>query len=149
MENFWYCTESIKKTLYLTLVRPKLDYAAVAWDPHFKCDIVRLEGVQRVSACFYTNDYNWFSSVTSMLNKLDLCTLKERRKRSRLIFMYKIIPNLVNVKINVFFFLHFSNETRTKNSHRLKVARLDFLGGTEKDSVRCVVLPNLFESRNQ
>ena len=43
--------------------------------------------------------------------------------------MYKIIPNLVNVKINVFFFLHFSNETRTKNSHRLKVARLDFLGG--------------------
>ena len=102
-ENFWYCTESIKKTLYLTLVRPKLDYAAVAWDPHFKCDIVRLEGVQRVSACFYTNDYNWFSSVTSMLNKLDLCTLKERRKRSRLIFMYKIIPNFVDVKINVFF----------------------------------------------
>ena len=27
------------------------------------------------------------------------------------------------------FFLPFSNETRTKNSHRLKVARLDFLGG--------------------
>ena len=103
--NFWYCTESIKETLYLTLVRPKLDYAAVAWDPHFKCDIVRLEGVQRASACFYTNDYNWFSSVTSMLNKLDLCTLKERRKRSRLIFMYKIIPNLVDVKINVFFYL--------------------------------------------
>ena len=66
-----------------------------------------------------------------MLNKLDLCTLKERRKRSRLIFMYKIIPKLVDVKMNVFFFffLHFRNETRTKNSHRLKVARLDFLGG--------------------
>ena len=42
--------------------------------------------------------------------------------------MYKIIPNLVDVKIIVFF-LPFSNETRTKNSHRLKVARLDFLGG--------------------
>ena len=128
--NFWYFTESIKKTVYLTLVRPKLDYAAVAWDPRFKCDIVRLEAVQRASASFYTNDYNWFLSVTSMLNKLDLCTLKERRKRSRLIFMYKIIPNLVDVKMKVFFFfLHFSNETRTKNSHRLKVARLDFLGG--------------------
>ena len=63
-----------------------------------------------------------------MQNKLDLCTLKERRKRSRLIFMYKIIPNLVDVKINVFF-LPFSNETRTNNSHRLKVARLSFLGG--------------------
>ena len=64
--NFWYFSESIKKTLYLTLIWPKLDYAAVAWDPHFKCDIVRLEGVQRASACFYTNDCNWFSSVTSI-----------------------------------------------------------------------------------
>ena len=63
-----------------------------------------------------------------MLNKLDLCTLKEKRKRSRLIFMYKIIPNLVDVKINVFF-LHFSSETRTKNSHKLMVARLDVLSG--------------------
>lgn len=115
--NFWYCTESIKETLYLTLVRPKFDYAAVAWDPHFKCDIVRLEGVQRASACFYTNDYNWFSSVTSMLNKLDLCTLKERRKRSRLIFMYKIIHGLVDIKINEF--LNFTNAARTRGSHRL------------------------------
>ena len=42
--------------------------------------------------------------------------------------MYKIIPNLVHVKINVFF-LPFSNETRTENSHRLKVARLGFWAG--------------------
>ena len=113
--NFWYCTESIKKTLHVTLVRPKLEYAAVAWDPHHP----RLEGVQRATACFCTNDYNWFSSITSMLNKLDLCTIEEGRKRSRLNFMYKIIHGLVNIKINDF--LNFSNETRTRSSHRLKL----------------------------
>ena len=85
--NVWFCTESIKKTLYVTLVRPKLDYASIAWDPHFKCDFVRPEGVQRAAARFCTNDYDWSSSVTSMLEKLELCTLVERRKRSRLIFM--------------------------------------------------------------
>ena len=105
--NFWYCTESIKKTLHVTLVRPKLEYAAVAWDPHHP----RLEGVQRATACFCTNDYNWFSSITSMLNKLDLCTIEEGRK----IFMYKIIHGLVNIKINDFL------KTRTRSSHRLKL----------------------------
>ena len=35
-KNVWFCTESIKKTLYVTLVRPKLDYASVAWDPTFQ-----------------------------------------------------------------------------------------------------------------
>lgn len=31
--------------LRVTLVRPKLQYVSVAWDPYFKCDIVKLEGV--------------------------------------------------------------------------------------------------------
>ena len=37
-----------------------------------------------------------------MLNKQELCTLEEKRKRSRLIFMYKIIHGLVDIKINDF-----------------------------------------------
>ena len=72
-------------------------------------DIVRLGGVQRAAARFCTNDHNWPSSITSMLNKLDLCTLKERRRRSCLMFMYKIIYGLVDIKISGFF--NFTNET--------------------------------------
>ena len=67
--------------------------------------------MQRAAARFCTNDYNWPSSVTSMLNKLDLCTLEERRRRSRLIFMHKIIHGLVDIKI----------ETHTRSSLRLKL----------------------------
>ena len=48
--NFWYCTESTKKTPYVTLIWPKLEYTAVSWDPHFKCDIVRLEGSAKSSS---------------------------------------------------------------------------------------------------
>ena len=46
-----------------------------------------------------------------MLNKLDLCPLEERRRRSCLIFMHKIIHGLVDIKI----------ETSTRSSLRLKL----------------------------
>ena len=52
-----------------------------------------------------------------MLNKQELCTLEEKRKRSRLIFMYKIIHGLVDIKINDF--LNFTNAARPRGSHRL------------------------------
>lgn len=52
---------------------------------------------------FEKGNYNKSLSVTSMLNKLGLCTLEERRKRSRLSSMYKIIHGLVDIKKNDFF----------------------------------------------
>ena len=42
--------EDVKKILYATLVRPKLEYAIPAWDPHFKCDVGKIEQLQRF--CF-------------------------------------------------------------------------------------------------
>ena len=42
--------------------------------------IVRLEGVQRAAVRFCTNDYDWSSSVTSMLEKLKACTLEKGGK---------------------------------------------------------------------
>lgn len=70
----------------------------VAWDPHFKCDINKLESIQRSAARFCTNDYNWTSSVTDMPNKLELDTLENRRRKARLNFMYKIINNQIDLK---------------------------------------------------
>lgn len=39
-KNFWFPTESIEETLYVTPVQPKLEYAFIAWGPQFECDIV-------------------------------------------------------------------------------------------------------------
>lgn len=45
------CRSSLLKVpTYLTLVRPKLEYASFAWDPYLKCHIGRLERVKRAAA---------------------------------------------------------------------------------------------------
>ena len=42
-------------------------------------------------------NYSWTSSVTAMLNKLDLVLLKDRRFHSKSIMMYKILNNLIDI----------------------------------------------------
>ena len=41
------CTSSVKETAYITLVRPILKYANVAWDPHQQYLINNIEMLQR------------------------------------------------------------------------------------------------------
>ena len=56
--NFWNSPQNVKETVYKSLVRPKMEYASEAWDPHFKKDIAQLERVQMVPAYFF---YYWQS----------------------------------------------------------------------------------------
>ena len=82
MRPFWsHCT---------ALVRPTLEYAASIWDPSTKKNITKLEKVQRSAARFVCSDYSNFSSVTSMLDKLEWPPLQDRRKCARLTNLFKI-----------------------------------------------------------
>ena len=47
-----------QETAYTTLVRPKLQYACSAWDPHYQKDKAALERVQRKAARFFTGNYD-------------------------------------------------------------------------------------------
>ena len=78
--NLWSCPFDVKVTAYLSLVRPKLEYACQAWDPHFKKDIASLERVQRKAARFCSNNYHRTASVTKMLSDLEWDSLDLRRK---------------------------------------------------------------------
>ena len=80
-DNFLYrnlrrCPTHIKCSCYNIVVRPIVEYAASAWDPHTLCNI---ESVQRRGARFCFNDFSRFSSVTEMLSSLNLPSLQSRR----------------------------------------------------------------------
>ena len=65
--NFHYCLTQTKSILYLTLVRPILEYAATVWEPYHQTDINQLEAVQpRREARFVMNCYDHYQSVTDM-----------------------------------------------------------------------------------
>ena len=98
--NLKPCQCQIKVEVYLVYVRPILEYAAVVWAPHTRCDIERLEAVQRWAAArFVMSDYNHTSSVTVMLQDLNWDTLSSRRQTSSLCLLYKILHNIVDVTL--------------------------------------------------
>ena len=75
--------------LYLSLVRPHLEYAAAVWSPHLKRDIALIEGVQKFALRMVYGD--WGASYDHLLSLSNLCTLEERRVVMRLSVLYQIL----------------------------------------------------------
>ena len=69
------------------------------WSPHLQYQIHQIEKVQRSAARFVTNDFSYYSSITSMLANLKWPLLEQRRKFLKLIMFYKILHVLVNISI--------------------------------------------------
>ena len=57
------------------MIHPALEYASTVWDPHTNVNITKLEPVQRRAARFCLGDYSCYSSVTSMLQLLNVPSL--------------------------------------------------------------------------
>ena len=55
--NLHHCPPDCRKNAYLALIRSKLEYGSVVWDPYMKGDIDRLDRIQRSAARFITRDY--------------------------------------------------------------------------------------------
>ena len=86
--------------LYLSLVRPHLDYASAVWSPYLIKDKAALESVQKFACHMATT--SWDSSYQDLLDLVDLPTLECRRLETRLCLLYKIIYNLCYFDEGVF-----------------------------------------------
>ena len=80
--NFHMCFKTVKERLYVTLVKPHLQYGTAAWNSHKANQITSLEMVQRRlrAARFVCGDYSRTSSVSSMLVSLGWDTLQSQRQ---------------------------------------------------------------------
>ncbi len=86
--NFSKCSRRVKTQLYTSLVRPQLEYASSAWDPHRLGEIASFESVQKRAVRFVHNGYRRTSSVSTMMTAVGLPTLQNRRRNRRLTTFY-------------------------------------------------------------
>ncbi len=63
--NLRTCPQQLHQLAYYRLVRSRLEYLSVAWDPYLAKDITKLESIQRRAAQFTINDHRCHSSVTN------------------------------------------------------------------------------------
>ena len=78
--------------LYVTLVRPRLEYASPVWSPHINKDIKQLESVQRVAIKSFCRA--WDSNYLDLLSQFGIPTLERRRMELSLCFLYRVVNSL-------------------------------------------------------
>ena len=96
LKKTFVCRESeLWKKLYISLVRPHLEYAVQVWNPYYEKDIEIIEKVQRRATKIPTELSNL--EYEERLKRWGLTTLKERRVRGCLIQMYKVHNELETI----------------------------------------------------
>ena len=98
--NLCSCPISVKANCYKSLVKPIVEYACVVWVPHTQRDISSIESVQRCAARFVFNNYVFNSSVTEMLQRLNWPSLSSCQDQLKVVTMFKIVYNLIDIPLN-------------------------------------------------
>ena len=103
------------------MVRPIMEHASAAWDPHLQNDICQLERVQRRAARFCCGDYKNRipGCVDDMLKALHWESLDARRKNNRLILLHKINTGHVDITLDQYLQ---RSDTRKLGAQRFRYA---------------------------
>jgi ribonuclease P/MRP protein subunit RPP40 len=97
MKSSFMCRDqNLWKTLYMTYIRPHLEFAAPAWNVHQKQDIDCIERIQR-RATKVSHNLKQFS-YQERIDLLGLTTLEARRARGDCIQTFKIMTGRDVVK---------------------------------------------------
>jgi len=126
------------KQLYVSMVRPHLEYAFQVWSPFRVGDISRLEKVQKRA----TKIPNILKNIDYLdrLEALHLTTLEKRRTRGDLIYMFKIVKGIDHIDLRRS--LDF-NDSKTRG-HEYRFSREKFSAKRANDYSRFVTIRHNF-----
>ena len=84
-----YSSSDTLLKLYVSFIRPHLEYAAASWDPFLKKDIELIEDVQKFAlrVCLKS----WSATYAELLEQSNLPSLQTRRQHAKLCHLFKII----------------------------------------------------------
>ena len=89
--------------MFNVFVRPKVEYASSVWNSFYQMDINKIEQVQRRFTKRLAGLANF--SYPERLNILNIQSLEARRLRADLIYVYKLLHNIVSSDYKQFFTL--------------------------------------------
>ena len=90
--------------IYVTYIRPKLEYNSPVWRPYLKKDIKLIESVQkRFTRNVFIHCNLPFNSYEDRLTKLGIKSPEYHRLEFDLILMYKISHNLCDLNFSDYF----------------------------------------------
>lgn len=89
---FTYMDEDMVRKFIVSMIRPRLEYAATVWSPSKKKDIKKLERIQRAATKLAPSLIN--KSYEERLLELNLTTLEQRRERGDLIAIYRVMMGM-------------------------------------------------------
>ena len=115
--NFHLAPSLLRRSLYITMVRPILEYSCVSWHPLNKTLTNRLESVQRFACRVILQ--TWDLDHQELLSRTSLPTLESRRDFYTVIHVFKILNNLSSAP-NVFT-PHTRQDTRSNHSRSLHI----------------------------
>ena len=93
MRTFYSRSRNCMMTIWKSLILPKLDYGSQLWNPTRKHDVNLLELLQRN---FVKRIHGlWGLTYWEQLKTLGLFSLQRRRERYLMIYLWKILENLV------------------------------------------------------
>ncbi len=122
--NFSFKNKDGILQLYISLVRPHLEYAVQFWSPHHAKDIAKPEAAQRRAIKMITSVRN--KSYEEKLAQLNLFSLEKRQLRGKNIESFKIFKGFTNVDANKMFSIDNTSRTRSNGvTLRCKQVQLD------------------------
>ena len=110
-------TVSVKKRLFISLVRSQLSYCSQIWRPALIKDIRKLETVQRRATKFIVGISNSMD-YRNRLIKLEILPLMYYLEMADIMFLVNSLKK-ASVRFNIRSYVHFQDTTNTRSSSKL------------------------------